>query len=321
MPSMRPIEWILLGLLSIIWGCSFFFIAVALRGFHPFTLVFIRVAVAAPVLLIVVRMSGVRFRSGLKVWIGYLILGALNNAIPFSLIAWGETRISSGSAAIFNATTPIFAGIIAHFFTTDEKLSVRNLIGMLVGFLGVYLMMSPELTGGLSWRGFGQAAVLGAALMYAIAGIYAKRFKADPPLVTAAGMLVASSLLMFPLALAIDSPWLARPPLAAVGAVVALAVVGTALAYVLFFRVLAAAGAVNVLLVTFLVPIGAVILGATILKEVIRWEELAGMGLIFLGLIAIDGRIFAVLHRRVAPRGKGVSSPVSPQRRVDQRHP
>jgi drug/metabolite transporter (DMT)-like permease len=312
MPSMRPIDWALLGLLSVIWGCSFFFIAVALRGFHPFTLVLIRVAVAAPVLLIVVRMSGVQFPTGLRVWIGYMILGALNNAIPFSLIAWGETRIESGSAAIFNATTPIFAGIIAHFFTTDEKLILRKLIGMLVGFLGVYLMMSPELAGGLSWRGFGQVAVLGAALMYAIAGIYAKRFSADPPLVTAAGMLICSSIIIFPVALAIDYPWLARPPLGAVGAVVALAVVGTALAYVLFFRVLAAAGAVNVLLVTFLVPIGAVILGVVVLKEVIRWEELAGMGLIFLGLIAIDGRVFAGLRRAATPGGKGAGDRGSP---------
>jgi drug/metabolite transporter (DMT)-like permease len=297
---MKPTEWALLGLLSLIWGCSFFLIAVALRGFHPFTLVFLRVAVAAPVLVIVVRMSGAQFPTGLKVWIGYLILGAINNAIPFSLIAWGETRIDSGSAAIFNATTPIFAGILAHFFTTDERLSVRKLVGMIVGFLGVYLMMRPELSGGLSWRGFGQAAVLGAALMYAIAGIYAKRFSGDGPLVTAAGMLVAASIIMLPITLAIESPWQARPPLAAVGAIVALGVVGTALAYVIFFRILSTAGATNVLLVTFLVPIGAVILGVWVLHESIHPEEYAGMGMIFMGLVFIDGRVLAYLRRKVS---------------------
>jgi drug/metabolite transporter (DMT)-like permease len=298
MTSMRPVEWALLVLLSAIWGCSFFFIAVALRGFHPFTLVFVRVALAAPVLLIVARMSGVWFRSGLKVWIGYLILGALNNAIPFSLIAWGETRIDSGSAAIFNATTPIFVGILAHFLTHDERLTPNKLIGMIVGFSGVYLMMSPELIGGLSWRGFGQVAVLGASFMYATAGIFAKRFSGDPPILTAAGMLVGASVLMLPFAVILDAPWLARPPLMAVAAIAALAVVGTAAAYVVFFRILSVAGATNVLLVTFLVPIGALVLGVAVLHETIRWEEVAGMGLIFLGLIAIDGRAFAYVRNR-----------------------
>jgi drug/metabolite transporter (DMT)-like permease len=171
---------------------------------------------------------------------------------------------------------------------------------MIVGFLGVYLMMRPELSGGLSWRGFGQAAVLGAALMYAIAGIYAKRFSGDGPLVTAAGMLVAASIIMLPITLAIESPWQARPPLAAVGAIVALGVVGTALAYVIFFRILSTAGATNVLLVTFLVPIGAVILGVWVLHESIHPEEYAGMGMIFMGLVFIDGRVLAYLRRKVS---------------------
>ncbi len=295
---MRPIEWTLLGVLSIIWGCSFFLIAVGLRGFHPFTVVLIRVTVAALVLLGVVWLSGIRFPSGLRVWAGYMILGALNNAVPFSLIAWGETRIDSGSAAIFNATTPIFAGILAHFFTTDEKLNARKLIGMLIGFVGVYLMIRPELTNGLSWRGSGQVAVLGAALMYAVAGIYAKRFKGDPPLATAAGMLVCSSLVMLVPALVFEAPWSARPSLVAVGAIIGLATIGTALAYVLFFRILSTAGATNVLLVTFLVPIGALVLGILVLGEIIHPEDLAGMGLIFLGLVFIDGRVLAYLRAK-----------------------
>jgi drug/metabolite transporter (DMT)-like permease len=298
MTSMKPIEWMLLGLLSLVWGCSFFLIEIALRGFHPFTVVFLRVTVAALVLLCVVRLSGLRLSSGLRRWGRYLVLGALNNAVPFSLIVWGQTRIESGSAAIFNATTPIFAGVLAHFFTTDEKLTANKIIGMIVGFLGVYFMMRPELVGGLSWRGFGQVAVLGAALMYAVGGIFAKRFSGDPPLVTATGMLIGSSVLMLPLALVVDSPWPAHPPLEAIGAVAALAVVGTALAYVLFFRILAAAGATNVLLVTFLVPIGALILGVWVLGEVFRWEEGVGMGLIFLGLIGIDGRVFGYFRRK-----------------------
>lgn len=312
MTSMRPVEWAMLGLLSLVWGCSFFLIEIALRGFGPFTVVFLRVTVAASVLLCVMRFSGLRFDSGLKGWGWYLVLGLLNNAVPFSLITWGQTRIESGSAAIFNATTPIFAGVLAHFFTTDERLTTNKVIGMILGFLGVYLMMKPELDGGLSWRGFGQVAVLGAALMYAVSGIFAKRFSRDPPVVTAAGMLIGASIIMLPLAFVIDSPWQARPSLETISAVAALAVVGTAAAYVLFFRVLAAAGATNVLLVTFLVPIGAILLGVTILKETIRWEELAGMGLIFLGLISIDGRVFVYIRGKSAPlkenNGRGASA-------------
>lgn len=294
----------MLILLSAIWGGSFFFIEIALRDFHPFTIVFFRVATAATVLVCAARLLRERLPRTFGEWWPYLVLGALNNAIPFSLIVWGQTRIDSGSASIFNATTPIFAGVLAHFFTTDERLRPGKLAGMIVGFLGVYLMLRPEITGGLSWRGFGQVAVLGAALMYALGGIFAKRFTGAAPLTIATGMLVSASLLMLPLALAVDWPWPSHPSLTAVGAVAALAVLGTAAAYVLFFRILKTAGAVNVLLVTFLVPIGAVALGVVILKEVVRWEELAGMGLIFLGLIAIDGRVFVYLRRKRAS-GRG----------------
>jgi drug/metabolite transporter (DMT)-like permease len=301
MRTMKPAELGMLIGLSAIWGASFFLIEIALRDFHPFTVVFFRVTTAAFVLVCAMYLFGQRLPATFGGWWPFLVLGALNNAIPFSLIVWGQTRIDSGSAAIFNATTPIFAGILAHFFTKDEKLIGRKLIGMLVGFLGVYLMLRPELKDGLSWRGFGQVAVLGAALMYAVGGIFSKRFTGVKPLTIAAGMLVSASVLMLPLALAVDWPWPARPSAGSVGAVAVLAVVGTAAAYVLFFRILTAVGAVNVLLVTFLVPIGAIMLGVVILKEAIRWEELAGMGLIFLGLIGIDGRVFAYLGRKIAP--------------------
>ena len=307
MRAMKPIEWGMLVILSAIWGGSFFLIEIALRDFHPFTVVFFRVSTAAVVLLCAMYLLGQRLPVTLGGWWPYLVLGALNNAIPFSLIVWGQTRIDSGSAAIFNATTPIFAGILAHFFTTDEKLRPRKLAGMIVGFLGVYLMLSPELKDGLSWRGFGQVAVLGAALMYALGGIFAKRFAGVKPLTIATGMLVSASLLMLVPALAVDWPWPSRPSPEAVGAVATLAVLGTAAAYVIFFRILSTAGAVNVLLVTFLVPIGAIILGVVILKEVVRWQELAGMGLIFLGLISIDGRVLAYLGGKIA-RGKMADS-------------
>jgi drug/metabolite transporter (DMT)-like permease len=265
MGSMKPAEWGMLILLSIFWGGSFFFVEIALRDFQPFTVVFLRVTLAALILFGVVHISGQRMPTSLSIWRAFLVMGALNNAIPFSLIVWGQTRIDSGVASILNATTPIFTVLLAHMLTPDERLTMRKFLGVLIGFFGVYIMIKPELKDGFSWRGLGQAAVLGAALSYGFAGIFGKRFKKTSPLVTSAGMLICSSLMIFPLAMIIDSPWSLRPSLEAAAAVFGIAVISTAMAYLLYFRILAAAGATNVLLVTFLIPISALLLGVGVL--------------------------------------------------------
>jgi len=291
MSSMKPAEWGMLILLSIFWGGSFFFTEIALRDFQPFTVVFLRVTLAALILIGVVYASGQRMPASLKTWGAFLIMGALNNAIPFTLIVWGQTRIDSGVASILNATTPIFTVLLAHVFTSDERLTLRKLFGVLIGFLGVYIMMQPELKDGFSWRGLSQVAVIGAAVCYGLAGIFGKRLKKTSPVVNSAGMLICSSLMMFPFALIIDSPWSLSPSLEAVAAVFGIALISTALAYLLYFRILAAAGATNVLLVTFLIPISALLLGVGVLGEVIKVFEYVGMVCIFLGLIVIDGRV------------------------------
>jgi drug/metabolite transporter (DMT)-like permease len=288
---MKPAEWGMLILLSIFWGGSFFFIEIALRDFQPFTVVFFRVTLAALILTGVVYLSGQRMPDSLRLWGAFLIMGAINNAIPFSLIVWGQTRIDSGVASILNATTPIFTVLLAHVFTSDERLTRIKFLGVLIGFFGVYMMMKPELKTGFSWRGVGQLAALGAALSYGFAGIFGKRFKKTSPVATSAGMLICSSLMMFPLALIIDSPWPLRPSLESAAAVFGMATISTAMAYLLYFRILAAAGATNVLLVTFLIPISALLLGVGVLGEVINVLKYIGMGCIFLGLIVIDGRI------------------------------
>ena len=297
MSSMKPTEWGMLILLSVFWGGSFFFVEIALRDFQPFTVVFLRVTLAALILVGVVYISGQRMPASLGVWGAFLVMGALNNAIPFSLIVWGQTRIDSGVASILNATTPIFAVLLAHTLTSDERLTQRKFLGVLIGFSGVYLMMKPELKNGFSWRGFGQVAVLGAAVSYSLAGIYGKRFKKTSPVVNSAGMLVCSSLMMFPLAMFLDSPWSFSPSLEAVAAVFGIATISTAFAYLLYFRILAAAGATNVLLVTFLIPISALLLGVVVLDEVINVLEYVGMGCISLGLIVLDGRALKWLRR------------------------
>ena len=299
MGSMRPKELGMLILLSIFWGGSFFFAEIALRDFQPFTVVFLRVVLAAIILLGVVYIGGQRMPGSLSVWGAFFVMGALNNAIPFSLIVWGQTRIDSGIASIFNATTPIFTVLLAHLLTTDEKLTIRKLLGVFIGFLGVCIMMVPEIKDGFSWRGLGQLAVLGAAISYSFAGIFGKRLKNTSAVVNATGMLICSSIMMLPLAIFIDSPWALKPSLEAMAAVLGMAIVSTAVAYLLYFGILASAGATNVLLVTFLIPISALVLGMGVLGEVIRILEYTGMGCIFLGLILIDGRVLIWIRKRL----------------------
>jgi drug/metabolite transporter (DMT)-like permease len=298
MSSMKPSEWAMLVLLSVFWGGSFFFVEIALRGFQPSAIVCLRVVMAAIILSGVVYLSGQRLPSSPGMWGAYFVMGALNNAIPFNLIVWGQTHIDSGVASILNATTPIFTVLLAHFMTSDERLTLRKMLGVLVGFSGVFIMLQPELNNGFSWAGLGQVAVLGAALSYSFAGIFGKRFKKTTPVVNSAGMLICSSVIMLPLVLVTGTLGSSQPTTASIAAMIGLAIMSTALAYLLYFRILASAGATNVLLVTFLIPVSALLLGVGVLGEVIHTLEYAGMGCIFLGLIIVDGRAKNLLKLR-----------------------
>jgi drug/metabolite transporter (DMT)-like permease len=291
-PSMGAIEWLLLITLSLLWGGAFFCSEVALEEVRPFTLVLGRVGFAAIVLLGVVYLSGQRMPRGWVAWAPFLAMGALNNLIPFSLIVWGQTEITGGLASILNATTPLFTVLLAHFLTRDERITPSRLAGLALGIAGVVVMIGPAALRGLGVHLLAQIAVLGAALSYAFAGIYGRRFRGQPPLVTAAGQVSASTLMMLPIALLLDRPWTGPlPSVPAWAAILGIAILGTALAYILYFRILAAAGATNLLLVTFLIPVSAVLLGAAILGERLDPEHFSGMTLIGLGLAAIDGRL------------------------------
>jgi drug/metabolite transporter (DMT)-like permease len=194
--------------------------------------------------------------------------------------------------------------LLAHFSTSDERLTLRKMMGVFIGFFGVFIMLQPELKDGFSWHGLGQVAVLGAAVSYSLAGIFGKRFKKTSPVVNAAGMLICSSVIMLPLVLATGALGLSRPTGVPVAALCGLATVSTAVAYLLYSRILASAGATNVLLVTFLIPVSALLLGVGVLGEVIHILEYAGMGCIFTGLIVIDGRILNRIKNRVVGRQK-----------------
>jgi drug/metabolite transporter (DMT)-like permease len=288
---MSAADWLLLIALSILWGGSFFFTKIVVQELPPLTVALGRVALAASALVLVARLSGVALPAHRAEWRPYLLMGLLNNVIPFSLIFWGQTHIPSGLAAILNATTPLFTVLVAHVATRDEKLNAARLSGVAAGLAGVAVMIGPDVLRALDANVWGQLACLGAALSYAFAGVYGRRFRAEPPLRVAACQLAASSALLMPAVIAIDQPWmLAVPSMMTLAALAALALLSTALAYVIFFRLLGRAGATNVLLVTFLIPISAILLGTLILGEQLAARHIAGMIAIAIGLAAIDGR-------------------------------
>jgi len=284
-------DWLLLATLSILWGGSFFFAKIVVAELPPLTVAFARVMLAAVILCVIARMRGVALPSCLPAWRPFFVMGLLNNALPFSLIFWGQTLIPSGLAAILNATTPFFTVLVAHVATIDERLSAPRLFGVAAGLAGVAVMIGPDLRefGANAW---GQLACLLAALCYAFAGVYGRRFRGEPALRVASGQLVASSLMLAPVAAVLERPWtVAAPSATAWAALLALAALSTALGYLIYFRILARAGATNVLLVTFLIPVSAILLGTLILGERLAARHVVGMIAIGLGLAAIDGRV------------------------------
>jgi drug/metabolite transporter (DMT)-like permease len=311
--TMTASDWGLLIILSVLWGGSFLFIGIAVKELPPLTIVASRIALAAAALYLVLRVTGASLPQGRQVWAAFLSMGILNNVIPMSLIVWGQGHITSGLASILNATTPLFTVLVAHVLTVDERLTRQRFIGVIVGFAGVAVMIGAAAFQAWNVSIPAQLAVLAAALSYAFAGVFGRRFRAMgiAPLATAAGQVTASSAILLPLSLIIDRPWsLPAPSAGAVMSLVGLALVSTALAYILFFRLLARAGATNAGLVTFLIPVSAILLGTMFLGETLEARHMAGMALIGAGLLLIDGRLIpavvgAISARRPATRGNG----------------
>uniref|UniRef100_A0A2A4Z7T7 EamA family transporter n=1 Tax=OCS116 cluster bacterium TaxID=2030921 RepID=A0A2A4Z7T7_9PROT len=287
-------HWALLIILSILWGGAFFFAAIAVKELPPLTLVFCRVFIAALSLYIFLKISGQKLPSDAKIWAAFLVMGLLNNIIPFSLLFWAQTTISSGLASILNATTPIFSILVAHFVLADERITFNKFIGVLLGFIGVAVLLGGAALTSSNLAIMSIVACLAAALSYGFAGVFGRRFKrlGIKPSVSAFGQLTGSSVLMLPLIIVFDQPWtLSLPSQTALLSVLTLAIVSTAIAYLIFFNLLASVGAVNVMLVTLLVPVSAIILGSLFLDEQLETRHYLGMSLILLGLIAVDGRL------------------------------
>ena len=287
-------QWLMLITLSILWGGSFFFVEVALNDLPAFSIVAFRVVISAAVLWAVVFMLKLPIPKSLGIWASFLLMGLLNNAIPFSLITWGQVQVSAGLASILNAAVPFFTVVVAGVLLPDEKVGPLKIIGVLIGFFGVAVMIG--LPGAQTdYYVLAQFAILASGLSYAFATTYGRRFKrlGVHPIVLAGAQAITASLVMIPIALSVDgAPSLSAISLTSILALLGLGVVSTAIAYILFFKILESAGAVNVSLVTLLIPISAILLGVFILQERLEMIHLIGMGLIAIGLSFVDGRLW-----------------------------
>ncbi len=302
-------EWAMLVSLAAIWGGSFFFFKIMLAALPPFTVVFGRVGLAAVIMNLWLWLRRDYMPASTRTWGAFLVMGLLNNVIPFTLIVIGETRISVGLASILNATTPMFTVLVAHWLTASEKLTLGKLSGVVIGLAGVAVLIGPNVLSSIGNEDFaGEIACLSAALSYAFAGIYGRRFKGLNPIKVATGQITGSSLVLLPLVAFIDRPWALPMPGSDIWcAMIGIAVLCTVLGYVLYFRILAVAGATNVLLVTFLVPVSALLLGWLVLGESITPRALGGMAVIGLGLACIDGRIARIALAKIRRPSRGTA--------------
>jgi drug/metabolite transporter (DMT)-like permease len=287
-------EWTLLGLHSMLWGSAFFFAEMAIPEIPALTIAAFRLIPAALVIAGVCLWLGYRLPATWREWARLVLLAATNNVTPILLILWAQREVTGGIAAVFNATTPLFGVFLAHAFTHDERLSVVKVTGILVGISGVAVLVGADLLGGFDSGGLAKLALLGAALCYALSGVYARRFSQYPPQILAAGQMIGALMLSMPLALLVDQPWTLSPPSAkAAGAVVGMGLFASALAALCYFTVLKRAGATNAMLATLLVPLTPIILGSLFLGETLSPREITGACIITLALLTIDGRLFA----------------------------
>ena len=298
--TISPRAWIDLVLLALVWGAIFLVIEFALEELSPLWAVFHRIAWAALLLWFIVYGRGERMPFAPGVWLAFLVMGALNNAIPFSLITWGQTSIESGLTSILNGTTAFFGIMVAAVFLADERLTAGRVLGVLIGMSGVAVIVGWRSLLEFDPRALGQIAVLGAGVSYAFAGVWARtRMKGLTPMQSATGMLTGSTLLMLPIAWAVEGPPDLSLSLTSLAAIVYMSIFGTVIAYILYYRILAAAGSGNLMLVTIMMPPISIFLGWLVLGERLAPSAFIGCGLIVLGLIILDGRAWrAVAGRR-----------------------
>jgi len=281
-----------MALLAVLWGAVFLSVRIALDEIPPMTVVAHRVGWASVVLWAYVFARRMPLPRGARVWIGFAGMGLLNNVIPFSLMAWGQLYIPSGLTSIFNATTAIFGVLVASLLLADERLTRRKAIGVVIGFAGVVMAIGADSLREFDITSLAQLAVLAGTLSYAFAGVWARKMLGGlAPQVAAAGMLTASTLIMVPLAWYVEGPIRLDLTPRTLMALAYASLGATALAYLLYYRVLTLAGSGNLMLVTLLIAPIAIVLGALVLGETLPPNAYSGFALLALGLVIIDGRL------------------------------
>lgn len=297
----------LLGTLSILWGCSFLFVELALRDLPVFTVALGRTGIAAAVLLVLTAGRGASLHPLVQRWREFILLGALRAAIPMCAIVWAQTRIDSGVAGILNSSSPLFTMVIAHLLTTDDRLTARKVIGCVIGMIGIIVMIGLESVHEVGNGIGGELAMLGATCSYGFAAVYGRRFDTGSSTVSAAGMLCGATLLILPLALMIDRPWALAPSVQSVGALCGLAVLSTALAFVVWFELIRTAGPSNTSLVTFLIPFTAIGAGVLLLGEQPSIGALLGLAILLAGVAVTQKRPDTPMNRPVASGARRVA--------------
>jgi drug/metabolite transporter (DMT)-like permease len=296
---MKTRDWGLLLLLSLLWGGTFYFYKVLDdAGLPALTLVLGRVGIAAIALLPVMWLWRLSLPTRLADWTPYIFIALMNNVTPYLVFAICETQIPSGLASIVNATTPIFTAIIAHVSTKDERFSANSIAGITLGFIGIVVLVGQDVVHGLNLASVAQIACFIAPICYGFAAVNGRSFRGKSPIVVSTCQLIVSSIIVLPFELVIDKPWtLPMPSVSTWAAMLGMAVLATSAAYIVYFALINYAGAVNATLVTLLVPVVALILGGLFLHEHLGWSTLAGMALILIGLIALDGRLTKAVRR------------------------
>lgn len=299
-PRLDLTSALLLVFLSVLWGASFLFAKMAVGALPVFVALAARVMIGAAGLGLYLFVIGHQLPRAPRIWLMFLFMGLFNNAVPFALLFWAQTEITAGLGAILNATTPLFTLIIAHLFTRDEKINAAKLLGIAIGFGGVAVLVGPSLLLDPGRATLAKIACIIASISYGFASVFGRRFAKEgiSPLSATFGQITTSSLLIFPAALFFDPVTaLAHAPVHIYFVLLALGLVSTAFAYVLFYRILARAGATNVTLVTLMVPVSATLLGALVLGETLTPSQGLGMALIGFGLLVMDGRLLKLLRR------------------------
>lgn len=293
---MRPADWARLLSLALLWGGAYFLTRLSLAEVPPLTIVLARVGIAALTLWVAMAALRVPLPLNARLWGVMAVLGLINNAAPFALIAWGQQFVGTAVAAIVNGVTPLFTLVIAHFVLPGERLTARRVAGLLLGLAGVAVLVGPDALAGLGQSTIGTLALLGGALLYGFAIVYARVHSGAHPALLSAGQMTFATLMIAPLAIAIDQPWTLTPSLPVLGALALLGIASSGMGYLLYFRLIRDVGASNASLVTLLNPIFAALLALIFLLEWPRATAWAGFALIAVGLLVVDGRVLRVLR-------------------------